>query len=58
MKASSFIFMMDKPLQSLALCWVLIKFIAIIIRVRVRVRDRVRIRVSDIKVKNFRVKET
>ena len=56
MKASSFIFMMDKPLQSLALCWVLIKFIATIIRVRVR--DRVRIRVSDIKVKNFRVKET
>ena len=36
--------------------WVLMRFIATIVRVRVRVR--VRIRVSDIRVNNFRVKAT
>ena len=44
------------PLQILALCWVLIRFIATIIRVRVTVR--VRVRASDIRVKIFRVKAT
>ena len=42
------------PFQISALCWVLIRFIATIIRFRVRVR--VRVRVSDIRVKIFRVK--
>ena len=42
------------PLQILALCWVLIRFIPTIIRVRVRVR----VRVSDIRVKIFRVQAT
>ena len=36
------------------LCWVLIRFIATIIRVRFRVR--VRVRVSDIRVSDIRVK--
>ena len=44
------------PLQLLALCWILIRFIATIIRVRVNIR--VRVRVSDIRVKIFRVKAT
>ena len=44
----------ESQLINLAPCWVLIRFIATIIRVKVRVR--VRVRVSDIRVKIFRVK--
>ena len=47
---------MESTTSILALCWVLLRFIATIIRVRVSVR--VRVRVSDIRVKIFRVKAT
>ena len=46
--------MMTVPLQILALCWALIRFIATITRVMVRVRVRVR----DIRVNIVRVKTT
>ena len=46
MKASLLIFMNGTvPLQILALCWVLIRFIATIIRVSISIRGRVRVRV-------------
>ena len=45
---------MDRRHQILALCWSLGGFIPTIIRVRFRVR--VRVKVSNIRVKNFRIK--
>ena len=45
-----------EPLSIAVLCWVLVRFIAPIVKVSVRVR--VRVRVSDIRVNNFRVNVT